>query len=288
MGKVLEFKSKHKTGGTMEIKNQTEDKAELYFYGDIVSDWWGAWQDEDQYPDAIKDFLKEVEGKDLDIFVNSGGGSVFAGLAIYNMLKRHKGYKTVYVDGMAASIASVIALSGDKVIIPSNAFMMIHKPWFGLWGGYNADEFRKMADDLDAIEKGIMNVYKENLKEGVSIETIQELVNEETWLNGEEAAEYFNIEVGEENKAAACTSDYFNSYKNVPKEILKKPSDDNKDLEKKLDHIINKIEKLEGKKPKEEPKNEEEVKKLKQKLSFQSKRIDSFLFYQNQGGMNDE
>lgn len=288
MGKVLEFKSKHKTGGTMEIKNQTEDKAELYFYGDIVSDWWGAWQDEDQYPDAIKDFLKDVEGKDLDIFINSGGGSVFAGLAIYNMLKRHKGYKTVYVDGMAASISSVIALAGDKVIIPSNAFMMIHKPWQYLWGGYNADEFRKMADDLDAIEKGIMNVYKENLKEGVSIETIQELVNEETWLNGEEAAEYFNIEVGEENKVAACISDYFNSYKNVPEEILKKPSNDNKDLEKKLDHIINKIEKLEGEKPKEGPKDNKEIEKLKEKLSFKNKGIDSFLFCQKQGGMKDE
>ena len=288
MTKILEFKARNQTGGTMEIRNQTEDKAELYFYGDIVSDWWGAWQDEDQYPDAIKDFLKEVEGKDLDIFINSGGGSVFAGLAIYNMLKRHKGYKTVYVDGMAASISSVIALAGDRIIIPSNAFMMIHKPWFGLWGGYNEDELRKMADDLDAIEKGIMNVYKENLKEGVSIDTIQELVNEETWLNGEEAAEYFNIEVGEENKAAACTSDYFNSYKNVPAELLKKSSNDNKNLEKKLDHIINKIEKLEKKEPRKEHKNEEEVKKLKQKLSFQSKRIDSFLFYQNQGGMNDE
>ena len=280
MPKILEFKSKHKTGGTMEIKNQTEDKAELYFYGDIVSDWWGAWQDEDQYPDAIKDFLKDVEGKDLDIFINSGGGSVFAGLAIYNMLKRHKGYKTVYVDGMAASIASVIALAGDKVIIPSNAFVMIHKPWQYLRGGYNADEFRKMAKDLDDIEKGIINVYKENLKEGIDVETIQELVNEETWLNGEEAAEYFNIVVGEENKAAACTSDCFNSYKNVPKEILKKPSDDSKDLEKKLDHIINKIEKLEGEKPKNEPKNEEEVRKLKEKLSFKNKGIDSFLFCQ--------
>lgn len=288
MGKVLEFKSKHKTGGTMEIKNQTEDKAELYFYGDIVSDWWGAWQDEDQYPDAIRDFLKGVEDKDLDIFVNSGGGSVFAGLAIYNMLKRHKGYKTVYVDGMAASIASVIALAGDKVIIPSNAFLMIHKPWFGLWGGFNADEFRKMADDLDAIEKGIMNVYKENLKEGVDIETIQELVNEETWLNGEEAAEYFNIEVGVENKAVACVSDYFNSYKNVPEELLVKPDNEEKKLAKKLDHIINKIKELEKKQSEEEPENNKEVEKLKEKLSFQNRRIDSFLFYQNQGGMKDE
>lgn len=288
MPKILEFKARNQVGGTMEIRNQAEDKAELYFYGDIVSDWWGAWQDEDQYPDAIRDFLKGIEDKDLDIFVNSGGGSVFAGLAIYNMLKRHKGYKTVYVDGMAASIASVIALAGDKVIIPSNAFLMIHKPWLYLWGGYNSPDLLKMAKDLDDIEQGITNVYKENLKSGVNIDTIKSLMDEETWLNGEEAAEYFDIEVGEENKAAACTSDYFNSYKNVPKEILKKPSDDNKDLEKKLDHIINKIEKLEVKKPKEEPKDNKELNKLKEKLSFKNKGIDSFLFYQKQGGMKDE
>ena len=86
-----------------EIKNTTETSADLYFYGDIVSDWWGAWQDEDQYPDAIKNFLSAQDGKDLNVYVNSGGGSVFAGIAIYNMLKRHaqKNTVNVYVDGLA-------------------------------------------------------------------------------------------------------------------------------------------------------------------------------------------
>ena len=73
-----------------EIKNITDTTADLYFYGDIVSDWWGAWQEEDQYPDAIKNFLAEANGRDLNIYINSGGGSVFAGIAIYNMLKRYK------------------------------------------------------------------------------------------------------------------------------------------------------------------------------------------------------
>lgn len=99
----------------LEIKNETKDNAELYFYGDIVSSCLGAWDDTDQYPESIKKFLDNVKGKDLDIYINSGGGSVFAGMAIYNMLKRHKGFKTVYIDGLAASIASVIALAGDKV-----------------------------------------------------------------------------------------------------------------------------------------------------------------------------
>lgn len=229
MNKILELKfkdqrtGKEKVTGKFEIKNQTEDYAELYIYGDIVSSLWAKWDDTDVCPDDIKNFLKEIEGKNkLNIYINSGGGSVFAGLAIYNQLKRHAAEKTVYVDGVAGSISSVIALVGDRVIIPSNAFMMIHKPWAWTWGA-NADELRKMADDLDRIEEGIMNVYKENLKEGIDIETIRRLVAEETWLTGEEAAKYFNIEVGEANNAAACVSDYFEGYRNLPEALKEKP-----------------------------------------------------------------
>lgn len=126
------------------FKNQTETSADLYFYGDIVSDWWGAWQDEDQYPDAIKNFLSEQEGKDLNVYVNSGGGSVFAGIAIYNMIKRHaaKANVKVYVDGLAGSIASILAFAGSEPPeIPSNAFLMIHNPWSYCEG--NAADMRK-------------------------------------------------------------------------------------------------------------------------------------------------
>lgn len=203
----------------LTVKNETLTSADLYFYGDIVSDWWGAWADSDQYPEAIRDFLKEQEGKNLNIYINSGGGSVFAGIAIYNMLKRHSGYKTVYVDGMAASIASVIALAGDRVIIPSNAFLMIHKPYAACIG--NAEECRKLAADLDAIETGILNIYKEHLVDGVDIADIQKMVAEETWLNGEEAAKYFTVEVGAAKEYAAKFTDTVSAYAKVPKEIIK-------------------------------------------------------------------
>ncbi len=203
----------------LTVKNETLTSADLYFYGDIVSDWWGAWADSDQYPEAIRDFLKEQEGKNLNIYINSGGGSVFAGIAIYNMLKRHSGNKTVYVDGMAASIASVIALAGDRVIIPSNAFLMIHKPYAACIG--NAEECRKMAADLDAIETGILNIYKEHLADGVDIADIQKMVAEETWLNGEEAAKYFTVEVGAAKEYAAKFTDTVSAYAKVPKEIIK-------------------------------------------------------------------
>lgn len=220
----------------LQVKNLTETSVDLYFYGDIVSDWWGAWQDEDQYPLAVRDFLSEHDGKNLNIYVNSGGGSVFAGITIYNMLKRHSGFKTVHVDGLAASIASVIALAGDKVVIPSTSMMMIHKPWMGLYGGYNSNELRKMSEDLDNVEKVIMNVYSENLKEGIEIDTIRELVNNETWLTGEEAAQYFNIEVSkEENNIAACVSDLFDKYRKTPKALTKtkeKVIDNKEEIEK--------------------------------------------------------
>lgn len=203
----------------LTVKNETLTSADLYFYGDIVSDWRGVWTDADQYPEAIRDFLKEQDGKSLNIYINSGGGSVFAGLAIYNMLSRHKGFKTVYVDGMAASITSVIALAGDRVVIPSNAFIMIHKPWAGCDG--NANDFRKMADDLDAVETGIINIYRNHIAEGADIADIQRMVAEETWLNGEEAAKYFNIEVGTAKEYAAKVTDTVSGYGNIPKEIIK-------------------------------------------------------------------
>ena len=224
-------KNKNNLNNLLQIKNSTETSCDLYFYGDIVDSWWGAWDDMDQYPESIKSFLDEAKGKDINIYINSGGGSVFAGMAIYNMLKRHKGYKTVYVDGLAGSIASVIALAGDKVIIPSNAYMMIHKPWCGLHG--NSTELREMADTLDKIEEGILNVYNENLAENADIEVIKVMVNAETWLTGDEASKYFNIDVSESVDAVACTSDYFNKYSKVPENIsndLKKEIEIPKDI----------------------------------------------------------
>lgn len=224
----------------MQIKNQTDTSADIYFYGDIVSSEWGKWEDADTAPEDVRNFLKETEGvKDLNIYVNSGGGSVFAGLAIYNMLKRHQANKTVYVDGLAGSIASVIAMAGDKIVIPSNAFLMIHKPWTIAMG--NANDFLKMAEDLEAIESGIINVYADNLKEGVDVEDIKQMVNDETWLNGLEAAEYFNIEVAEENKMVACVSDYFKNYKHIPKSLETEPVEI-KDDQNQIDELMMELE----------------------------------------------
>lgn len=206
---------------SLKVKNKADNKAELFIYGDIVDNTDFKWDEFDVMPQDVKNILEELEGvTNLDIFINSGGGSVFSGMAIFHMLKRHKAYKTVHVDGIAASIASVIALAGDKVIIPSNAYFMIHKAWSGMMG--NADEFRKVADTLDKVDEGILNTYTDNLKEGVDIETIKQMVVAETWMTGDEAAQYFNIETSSAVAIAASTSDYYAKYNKIPEELVVK------------------------------------------------------------------
>lgn len=233
MNKTLDFKAKGKDGklnkvGNMEFRNEANGQ-ELYFYGDIVSDSWGKRCDEDKCPQDVLEILNSIDDyKDLNIYINSGGGSVYAGLAIYNQLKRKKCNKVVRVDGLAASIASVIMLAGDKVIIPKTAQTMIHDPWMGVWGGFNAAEFRKMADDLEACGETILNVYAENLKEGISVDEIKTMMHEETWLTGEKAAQYFNIEVEDSAIAIACASNYFNRYRNTPEDLKQDDNAENK------------------------------------------------------------
>lgn len=202
--------------GNMKLNSVNEQKAELFFYGDIVSNTWQSyWYEEDKSPQDVVDFFEDFgKYKDVDIFINSGGGSVHGGLAIYNILKRHKGYKTVYVDALAASIASVIALAGDKIVIPSNAQFMIHKPWSYIIG--DADEMRKEADALDSCQKAILSVYMQHTKEGITEDIITEMINKETWLTGDEAKQYFDIEAIENTDIVNCKSDYYEKYKNIP------------------------------------------------------------------------
>lgn len=214
--------------GSIEIKNQTEDSADLCFFGDINSESLGEWQKyypEDKAPQDVKDFLDQLENvSKINVHINSGGGSVFGGIAIYNMLKRFDAEITVYVEGLAASIASVIAMAGDKIIIPANAQMMIHKPSSCAWG--NADEMRKEADILDGCQKVILNTYMQHAKEGVTEEQINDLINAETWKNGEEWQEYFDIEVSESNQAVAAASDFYDKYNNLPENIAKPQQQD--------------------------------------------------------------
>ena len=220
---VLELKkrgqnNKFRKVGSIEIRNQTESTADLCFFGDINSESLGEWQKyypEDKAPGDVQAFLDQLDNvSKINVHINSGGGSVFGGIAIYNILLRYNAEITVYVEGLAASIASVIAMAGDKIIIPCNAQMMIHKPSSIAWG--NADEMRKEADILDGCQKVILSTYMRHAKEGVTEEQINSLINAETWKSGDEWQEYFDIEVSEESSIAASGSSYFDKYNNFP------------------------------------------------------------------------
>lgn len=190
--------------------------AELFFYGDIVSDSWDAWTEEDQYPKNVQDLLREIGDCDIDIHINSYGGDVFAGFAICNMLRSCSGKKTVYIDGIAASIASVIAMAGDEIIMPENAYMMIHKSWTYSVG--NADDLRALADTMDKFDAGIVATYMTRVAEGVTEGKLLELMEAETWLTASEAAEIFaNVTAAQPLGAvAAVKSKFLGGFNNMP------------------------------------------------------------------------
>lgn len=257
---ILTFQSQGKQAGKMEIKNQTETSADLNILGDIVSDEWGKWSDDDTCPSDISAFLKNLDGiSEINLHINSGGGSVFGGIAIYNMLRRSSARVTTYIDGIAASIASVIACAGDRVIIPQNATFMIHKPTNGyFFTSMNADQLRKDADTLDQCQKAILQTYMTKVKDGITEEKINELVNAETWMVGSEAADYFDFEVEESVEAAACSSDFYDSYQKTPESFQKKKTDlIREDL---VDAVIKRLQE------KEDALRAQETEKLKKEL----------------------
>ncbi|MDE6055649.1 MAG: Clp protease ClpP [Lachnospiraceae bacterium] len=254
MAKILKLQKKDKNNryrdiGSIEIRNETETAADLFFFGDINSESLGEWQKyypEDKAPKDVQDFLDQLDGvSKINVHINSGGGSVFGGIAIYNILKRYNAEITVYVEGLAASIASVIAMAGDKIIIPANAQMMIHKPSSITWG--NADDMRKEADILDGCQKVILNTYMQHAKEGITSEQINALIDAETWKNGEEWQEYFDIEVSESNNATAYMSNYYEQYKNLPDKLKERVKDNLEqpeiDVDSIADAIVSRLEK---------------------------------------------
>jgi ATP-dependent Clp endopeptidase proteolytic subunit ClpP len=155
---------------------------------------------------TAKDFMAEVKklkGQHIHLRINSVGGSVIEGAAIYNALRRHKGGLTVHVDGLAASMASVIAMAGEEVFIADNAMLMIHNPWSMTMG--DADDLRKEADVLDKLKNTLVNAYAR--KTGMEAEDIAAMMDEETWLNATQSvAMGFADEIEDGIEAAASLS----------------------------------------------------------------------------------
>lgn len=195
-----------------DFKSLSESRAEIRIDGQIGGEWF------EEDPVTAQKFAKDLKALGqptaLDIYINSPGGSVFDGSAIYSQLKRHAAKKTVYVEGLAASIASMIAMAGDEVVIPKNAFLMIHRASGAAMG--TAADMKKMADVLEKIESGIASAYI--AKTGRDAEEIQALMEAETWMNGEEAVALgFADRVTDPVTATAClTPDALRHFKTPP------------------------------------------------------------------------
>lgn len=173
-----------------ELKQSAQsDVLELYLYGDVESDgadWWtGQRIDSETSANHFRDELAKYPNvREINVYINSYGGSVFEGTAIYNQLRRHPAHVTVYIDGFACSVASVIAMAGDRVVMPRNAMMMIHNAYLVAVG--NAAELRKAADDLDAINKGNRQAYLQKAGDRLSEEELIAMMDAETWLTAED------------------------------------------------------------------------------------------------------
>lgn len=217
--------------GFMQIKDAAAGGVELYIYGDIVSSAWDKWTSEDTCPQDITDFLNGIDNNaELTVYFNSCGGDVFAGIGIYNILKRHKGHITGIVDGIAASIASVILMACDDIVVSTGAQIMIHKPLTMAWG--NADDFAAVISQLDSCQQMITDIYMTKAKEGVTADQFEELINAETWMSESEASEcrasdYFNIKVDESAEAvAACVGYMIDRFKHAPAEMKTETAED--------------------------------------------------------------
>lgn len=191
----------------IKIKN-LKTKAEIYIYGNIISDTEGSWlatgKDGSlgfQYPTKIREQMEALPGLPIDVHIASDGGDVAAGVAIYNMLSNHDAEVTVYIDSWAASIASLIAFAGKKIVMPENTFLMIHRPVAGAYG--EADYIRSVAGWLEKIESMLVDTY--TAKSVKTKEEISAAMEQETWFTAKEAKDFFPdlIELADANEIEA-------------------------------------------------------------------------------------
>lgn len=166
---------KPRASGTYKINAAKKDETVIYLYDEIS--WWGIQADQ-----FVKD-LNAIETPTIRLRMNSPGGSVFDGTAIYNALKQHESRIIVHIDGLAASIASIIAMAGDEVRAAENAFFMVHDPWSIVIG--TAEMMREEADLLDKVSVTMAKTYQ--AKTGKSEEEILQYMAKETWFTGQEA-----------------------------------------------------------------------------------------------------
>lgn len=171
----------------LNFRKIDENETELFIYGDIrkkdfIDRWFGTGEDAtDAF--TLKDALQAVDTPNLTVRINSYGGSVSEGLAIYSLLQDFKGNVKTIVDGFACSAASVIFMAGDVRVVPESGLLMIHNAWSEAVGDSNA--MRKMAEDLEKITQPSVNIYVS--KTGQPESKIKEMMDRESWITSQEA-----------------------------------------------------------------------------------------------------
>ncbi|MGK5049522.1 head maturation protease, ClpP-related [Janthinobacterium sp. GB4P2] len=200
--------------GRVRVNADATEGAEVMIYGDIGYGWY----DEGITGESISREIAAIDADEINVRINSGGGLVFEGLAIYNALARHNAKIIMHVDSIAASIASVILMAGDEIRISEGAQIMIHKPWSGLYGDANA--LRKEAEILDKLEGGIIDIYA--ARTDAKRADLETWVGAETWFTGQEAVDagFADSMTPAKKKVKAASSALFSSFKNAPKALL--------------------------------------------------------------------
>lgn len=178
------------------VKNSAaeSDTLDIYIYSDIVDDITAT-----LYKSANIELMSAAKfqrmldekknAKQINLFINSPGGDVMDGVAIYGQIRRHNAHVTAYIDGWACSIASVIPMAADKVVMSDTSMMMIHHPWSVAVG--NSDEMRKAADTLDSILEGsIIPAYKSKCGDKISDSKLREYLKNEKMLTAKECLQY--------------------------------------------------------------------------------------------------
>jgi len=190
------------------IQGKTSGIVDVYIFDEI-----GA------YGVNAQSFLEEIKSHKntpINLHINCVGGDVFDGMAIYNILKKRTAKTTVYIEGIAASMGSVIALAADRVVMAENSLFMIHNAWGGAMG--EASEMRKTASLLEKISNEIADIYVK--KTNLSYDKVKEMMDEETWLNADEALELgFVDSISDAIKVAAKYD--VSKFKNITNEEIK-------------------------------------------------------------------
>lgn len=193
--------------------NRGNARGEIWLYDEVGEGFFGGMSAK-QFNDELNK-LGKVDT--VNLHINSPGGSVFDGVAIYNALARHPARIVVDIDGVAASIASIVAMAGDEINIAANAMMMIHDPSGIVRGG--ADEMRKTADILDQVKGVIADTYAR--RTGQALSAIEKWMADETWFTAEDAlSNGFANNVTAEQKIAACHGFDFSNFKRAPASLV--------------------------------------------------------------------